>query len=41
MRVVGLNRIRLDEYPVEALREALVNAVAHRQYEDGVLKIIL
>lgn len=29
MRVVGLNRIKLDEYPVEALREALVNAVAH------------
>jgi ATP-dependent DNA helicase RecG len=41
MRVVGLNRIRLDEYPVEALREALVNAVAHRQYEDGGRKIIL
>jgi predicted HTH transcriptional regulator len=41
MRVVGLNRIRLDEYPAEALREALVNAVAHRQYEDGGRKIIL
>ncbi len=41
MRVVGLNRIRLDEYPVEALREALVNAVAHRQYEDGGRKIIV
>jgi predicted HTH transcriptional regulator len=41
MRVVGLNRIRLDEYPVEALREALVNAVAHRQYEDAGRKIIL
>jgi ATP-dependent DNA helicase RecG len=41
MRVVGLNRIRLDEYPVEALREALVNAVAHRQYEDGGRKIML
>ena len=41
MRIVGLNRIRLDEYPVEALREALVNAVAHRQYEDGGRKIIL
>ncbi len=41
MRVVGLNRVRLDEYPVEALREALVNAVAHRQYEDGGRKIIL
>ena len=41
MRVVGLNRIRLDDYPVEALREALVNAVAHRQYEDAGRKIML
>ncbi|OPY81494.1 MAG: hypothetical protein A4E70_01212 [Syntrophus sp. PtaU1.Bin005] len=41
MRVVGLNRIRLDEYPVDGLREALVNAVAHRQYEDAGRKIIL
>jgi ATP-dependent DNA helicase RecG len=41
MRVVGLNRVRLDEYPAEALREALVNAVAHRQYEDAGRKIML
>jgi ATP-dependent DNA helicase RecG len=41
MKVVGLNRIRLDEYPTEALREALVNAVAHRRYEDAGRKIIL
>lgn len=41
MKVVGLNRILLNEYPVEALREALVNAVAHRQYEDAGRKIIL
>jgi predicted HTH transcriptional regulator len=41
MRVVGLNRVRLDEYPVEALREALVNASVHRLYEDGGRKIIL
>ena len=41
MRVVGLNRLRLDEYPTEPLREALVNAVAHRQYEDGSRKILL
>lgn len=41
MRVVGLNRVRLDEYPVEALRESLVNAVAHRRYEDAGRKIIL
>ena len=41
MRIVGLNRFRLDEYPNEALREALVNAVAHRQYEDAGRKIML
>lgn len=41
MRVVGLNRIQLDEYPVEALREALVNAVAHRKYELEGHKIFL
>jgi len=41
MKVVGLNRVRVDEYPVEALREALVNAVAHRQYEDAGRKIML
>jgi len=41
MKIVGLNRVRLDEYPVEALREALVNAVAHRQYEDAGRKIML
>jgi predicted HTH transcriptional regulator len=41
MRIVGLNRVRLDEYPVAALREALVNAVAHRQYEDAGRKIML
>jgi predicted HTH transcriptional regulator len=33
-RVVGINNLTLDEYPVHALREALVNAVAHRNYED-------
>jgi ATP-dependent DNA helicase RecG len=41
MRIVGLNRVVLDEYPVEALREALVNAVAHRQYEDAGRRIML
>ncbi|MFZ7125121.1 MAG: ATP-binding protein [Desulfobacterales bacterium] len=41
MRIVGLNRVRLDEYPVDALREALVNAVAHRQYEDAGRKIMM
>lgn len=41
MRVVGLNRVRLDEYPTSGLREALVNAVAHRQYDDAGRKIML
>lgn len=41
MRIVGLDRVRLDEYPVDALREALVNAVAHRRYEDAGRKILL
>lgn len=41
MRIVGLNRVRLDEYPVDGLREALVNAVVHRQYEDAGRKILL
>ena len=41
MRVVGLNRVRLDEYPIEGLREALVNAAAHRLYEDAGRKILL
>ena len=31
--VVGLKRERLPEYPVEALREALTNALAHRDYQ--------
>ena len=41
MRVVGLNRVQLNEYPIEALREALVNAVAHRRYELEGQKIFL
>jgi ATP-dependent DNA helicase RecG len=40
-RVVGLNNLRLDEYPVAALREALVNAVAHRSYDDASRKILV
>ena len=33
--------MELDEYPVEAVREALVNAFAHRDYEDTSRKIQL
>ena len=41
MRVVGLARVRLDEYPIEALREALVNAAAHRDYGDAGRRIMV
>jgi ATP-dependent DNA helicase RecG len=32
----GLNRVETYEYPKEAIREALLNAVAHKDYSDGV-----
>lgn len=38
-RVVGINNIELDEYPLRAVREVLVNAFAHRDYEDRSRKI--
>jgi predicted HTH transcriptional regulator len=41
MRVAGLTRVALDEYPEEAVREAVVNAVAHRNYEDGARQILV
>jgi len=31
-RIEGLDRVQITEYPEEAVREALVNAVAHRNY---------
>jgi len=40
-RVVGLNNVRLDEYPPAVLREVLVNAVAHRSYDDSSRKILV
>ncbi|TLS68122.1 DUF4062 domain-containing protein [Mariprofundus erugo] len=39
LRVVGLQRVEVDEYPESALREALVNALAHRDYEDSGRKV--
>jgi len=32
----GLNRVETFEYPKEAIREALLNAVAHKDYSGGV-----
>ncbi len=41
MRVVGLTRIALDDYPREAVRECIVNAIAHRNYEDSARQILV
>ena len=38
-RVIGINNVTLDEYPSRALREAVVNAVAHRDYADAGRKV--
>jgi ATP-dependent DNA helicase RecG len=35
VRLAGLQRVEETEYPVEAVREAIVNAVAHRDYQIG------
>ncbi|NIV28486.1 MAG: transcriptional regulator, partial [Anaerolineae bacterium] len=32
VRLLGLERIEETEYPVQAIREAIVNAIAHRDY---------
>jgi len=39
IRVVGINRVKMDEYPREVIREAIVNAIAHRDYEDAARPI--
>jgi ATP-dependent DNA helicase RecG len=33
VRLLGLERVEETEYPVDAVREAIVNAVAHRDYQ--------
>ncbi|MDP8247716.1 MAG: ATP-binding protein [Candidatus Tritonobacter lacicola] len=39
IRVAGIHRVKLDEYPREVIREAIVNAIAHRDYEDAARPI--
>ena len=41
LRVVGLTRVSVDEYPETALREVLVNAVVHRDYREAGRKVVL
>ncbi len=39
LKVEGLRRVNAEAFPQEALREAIVNAVAHRDYEHAGVKI--
>ena len=41
LRIVGLKRIEIAEYPEEAIRESIVNALAHRDYEDATRHIVV
>lgn len=41
LRVSGLRRIEVTEYPEEAIREAIVNALAHRDYEDATRHVVV
>lgn len=41
LRIVGLKRVEVAEYPEEALREAIVNALAHRDYEDATRHVVV
>jgi ATP-dependent DNA helicase RecG len=41
LRVIGLKRIEVAEYPEEAIREAIVNALAHRDYEDATRHVVV
>ncbi|HDS63999.1 MAG TPA: ArsR family transcriptional regulator [Methanofollis liminatans] len=33
--IIGTRRVRIEEYPPRAIREAVINAVAHRNYTIG------
>lgn len=40
-RIVGTRRITIQEYPIEVVREVIVNAIAHRDYERTSARIFL
>lgn len=39
-KIVGFKRVDIPEYPYEAVREALINAIAHRDYDQSESQIM-